>query len=120
MAYKIAIIVGSLRKDSLNRKIARSICALRNDNLDCSMVEIGDLPHFDQDLESDPPAEWLRLRDILAEIAADETYWREIQRAFDLDRTMINLNNGGCSPAPSHARRAIRRRPSRCRGGRRS
>src|SRR3954469_23664669 len=37
-----------------------------------------------------------------AAVAEDETYWREIQRAFDLDRTMINLNNGGCSPAPSH------------------
>jgi selenocysteine lyase/cysteine desulfurase len=35
-------------------------------------------------------------------MAEDETYWREIQRAFDLDRTMVNLNNGGCSPAPSH------------------
>jgi isopenicillin-N epimerase len=37
-----------------------------------------------------------------AVVAEDETYWREIQRAFDLDRTMVNLNNGGCSPAPSH------------------
>jgi len=37
-----------------------------------------------------------------ATVAEDETYWREIQRAFDLDRTMINLNNGGCSPAPTH------------------
>jgi selenocysteine lyase/cysteine desulfurase len=35
-------------------------------------------------------------------VAEDETYWREIQRAFDLDRTMTNLNNGGCSPAPTH------------------
>jgi selenocysteine lyase/cysteine desulfurase len=35
-------------------------------------------------------------------VAEDETYWGEIQRAFDLDRTMINLNNGGCSPAPTH------------------
>ena len=34
--------------------------------------------------------------------ANDESYWAEIQRAFDLDRTMINLNNGGCSPAPTH------------------
>ena len=32
----------------------------------------------------------------------DEAYWSEIQRAFDLDRTMINLNNAGCSPAPTH------------------
>src|SRR5215218_11520127 len=37
-----------------------------------------------------------------ASVAEDETYWREIQRAFDLDRTMVNLNNGGCSPAPTH------------------
>src|SRR3954470_20826514 len=35
-------------------------------------------------------------------VAEDETYWREIQRAFDLDRTMINLNNGGGRPAPPH------------------
>jgi len=32
----------------------------------------------------------------------DESYWGEIQRAFDIDRTMVNLNNGGCSPAPTH------------------
>lgn len=37
-----------------------------------------------------------------ANTAEDETYWSTIQRAFDLDRTMINLNNGGCSPAPTH------------------
>ncbi|HTS88322.1 MAG TPA: aminotransferase class V-fold PLP-dependent enzyme [Gemmatimonadales bacterium] len=34
--------------------------------------------------------------------ADDEAYWAEIQRAFDCDRTMVNLNNGGCSPAPTH------------------
>ena len=32
----------------------------------------------------------------------DEDYWGEIQRAFDCDRTMVNLNNGGCSPTPTH------------------
>ena len=37
-----------------------------------------------------------------AETADDESYWGEIQRAFDIDRTMVNLNNGGCSPAPTH------------------
>jgi selenocysteine lyase/cysteine desulfurase len=37
-----------------------------------------------------------------ARVAEDEAYWTEIQRAFDVDRTMINLNNGGCSPAPTH------------------
>ncbi|MGE3821702.1 MAG: aminotransferase class V-fold PLP-dependent enzyme [Isosphaeraceae bacterium] len=35
-------------------------------------------------------------------LAADEDYWGEIQRAFDTDRTIINLNNGGVCPTPSH------------------
>jgi chromate reductase len=63
MAYRIAIIVGSLREGSINRKVARSICALRNDNLDCSMVEIGDLPLYNQDLDRNPPEQWTRFRD---------------------------------------------------------
>jgi hypothetical protein len=37
-----------------------------------------------------------------AAAAEDEAFWIEIQRSFDLDRTMVNLNNGGCSPAPTH------------------
>ena len=63
MAYKIAILVGSLRKDSINKKVARSICALRGDNLECSVVEIGDLPLYNEDLDKDPPEQWVRLRD---------------------------------------------------------
>ena len=63
MAYKIAIIVGSLREGSINRKVARSICAIRGDNLDCSMIEIGDLPLYNQDLDSNPPEAWVRFRD---------------------------------------------------------
>jgi chromate reductase, NAD(P)H dehydrogenase (quinone) len=69
MAYKIAIIVGSLRKESLNRKVARSICAIRGDNLDCSMIEIGGLPLYNQDLDGSPPEQWRRFRDQVA--AAD-------------------------------------------------
>ncbi len=36
------------------------------------------------------------------ELARNEDYWSQIQRCFDADRTIINLNNGGVSPAPSH------------------
>jgi chromate reductase len=67
MAYKIAIIVGSLREGSINRKVARSICALRNDNLDCSMIEIGDLPLYNQDLDANPPEQWVRFRKAVGE-----------------------------------------------------
>jgi selenocysteine lyase/cysteine desulfurase len=42
-----------------------------------------------------------------AAVAEDETYWGEIQRAFDADRTMINLNNGGVSPTPTHVLEAM-------------
>jgi len=66
MPYKIAILVGSLREGSINRKIARSICALRNDNLDCSMIEIGDLPLYNQDLDANPPEQWTRFRQQIA------------------------------------------------------
>ena len=37
-----------------------------------------------------------------AAVASDEAFWFEIARAFEVDRTLINLNNGGCSPAPAH------------------
>ncbi|HEX5051060.1 MAG TPA: aminotransferase class V-fold PLP-dependent enzyme [Planctomycetota bacterium] len=36
-----------------------------------------------------------------AEFARDETFWRAIQQAFPVDRSMSNLNNGGVSPSPS-------------------
>jgi isopenicillin-N epimerase len=37
-----------------------------------------------------------------SDLANDEAYWSDIARAFDVDRTLVNLNNGGCSPAPAH------------------
>ncbi|HEX9165232.1 MAG TPA: aminotransferase class V-fold PLP-dependent enzyme [Gemmatimonadales bacterium] len=37
-----------------------------------------------------------------ASLAEDESYWGEIQRAFEVDRTMVNLNNGGVCPTPTH------------------
>jgi selenocysteine lyase/cysteine desulfurase len=41
------------------------------------------------------------------ELAGDESYWSQIARAFDTDRTLVNLNNGGCSPAPAHVLEAM-------------
>jgi chromate reductase len=66
VAYKIAMIVGSLREASLNRKMARAICKIRDDNLDCSIVEIGELPLYNQDLDANPPEQWLRFREQVA------------------------------------------------------
>src|SRR5438093_7149603 len=43
------------------------------------------------------------------DVAADESYWREIQFAFTLDRTLINLNNGNQCPAPTVVHDACKR-----------
>ncbi len=43
------------------------------------------------------------------EAARDEDFWLEIQRAFTVDRTLINLNNGGVSPSPRIVQEAMRR-----------
>lgn len=43
------------------------------------------------------------------EVARDEDYWREIQQAFTVDRSLINLNNGGVSPSPRVVQDAMRR-----------
>lgn len=64
----VAVILGSIRKDSVSRKLAKAFAAL-NPNLKFNIVEIDDLPHFDQDLESEPPAQWTRFRNEIA--AAD-------------------------------------------------
>ena len=42
-------------------------------------------------------------------IAKDETFWREIQQGFTVDRSLINLNNGGVSPSPRVVHEALAR-----------
>jgi len=44
-----------------------------------------------------------------AEIARDESFWLEVQQAFTVDRSLINLNNGGVSPAPAIVQEAMKR-----------
>ena len=69
--HQIAIVVGSLREGSINRKIARSMCAMRGDGLECSLVDIGDLPLYNQDYDglAEQPASYTRFREQIA--AAD-------------------------------------------------
>jgi chromate reductase len=59
----VAVLVGSLRKESFTRKLARAACGLSPGSLSCSIVEIRDLPLYDQDREDDPPAAWIAFRD---------------------------------------------------------
>ncbi|HEX8088164.1 MAG TPA: aminotransferase class V-fold PLP-dependent enzyme [Blastocatellia bacterium] len=42
-------------------------------------------------------------------VATNEDYWREIQQSFTVDRSLINLNNGGVSPSPRVVQEAMQR-----------
>lgn len=59
----VAVFVGSLRKDSLNRKMAHALAAVAPEGVHLEIVEIGDLALYNQDLEDNPPAPWTALRD---------------------------------------------------------
>ena len=60
----VAVIVGSLRKESFNRKLAQAIVAMAPETLRMGFVAIGELPLYNQDLETaTPPAPWQAFRD---------------------------------------------------------
>lgn len=67
--FKIAVIVGSLRKESYNLKTAKALKALAPESLTLEIVSIAELPMFNQDLEATPPNEWILFREKIA--AAD-------------------------------------------------
>jgi chromate reductase len=62
----IAVLVGSLRKESLNRKTAKTLIELAPASLRLEIVEIGALALFDEDLEHDVPAAWKAFRERIA------------------------------------------------------
>ncbi|MGW8123595.1 NADPH-dependent FMN reductase [Roseivirga echinicomitans] len=66
--YKIAVIVGSLRKESLNLKTAKALISLAPESLSFEIINIGDLPFFNQDLEATPPNEWVTLRNQISAV----------------------------------------------------
>ena len=65
--YQIAVVVGSLRRDSINRKLAHALVRLAPAEFSFQFLEIGDLPLYNQDHDADPSAPVKRLK---SEIAA--------------------------------------------------
>ena len=60
---KIAVLIGSLKKDSLNRKMAHNLIKRAPPSLYLEIVEIKDLPLYNEDLETaNPPELWLNFR----------------------------------------------------------
>jgi chromate reductase len=58
----VAVFVGSLRKEAFSRRTAEALAALAPPELKLSIVEIGQLPFYNQDLEAQAPAVWTAFR----------------------------------------------------------
>jgi chromate reductase len=67
--YDVVVLVGSLRKKSFNRLLAKSLAELAVPALSLRIIEIGDLPFYNDELEAELPASWQRIRQEVA--AAD-------------------------------------------------
>ena len=61
--YKIAVIVGSLRRESYNLKPAKALIGMSHETLSMEILNIENLPMFNEDLEGNPPKEWERFRE---------------------------------------------------------
>jgi chromate reductase len=59
----VAVFVGSLRKESFTRKVALAAAKIAPAELKLSIVEIGHLGPYNQDLDANPPAEWVALKE---------------------------------------------------------
>lgn len=63
MPHKIAVLVGSLRAGSLNRKVAELLVQMGTHDLSLEIVGIGDLPLYNEDLDENAPREWQEFRE---------------------------------------------------------
>lgn len=64
MSKKIGVLIGSLRKESFNRKVANTLIKLAPKTLGFEVIEMGNLPLYNQDLDEQgpPPDEWTQFR----------------------------------------------------------
>jgi chromate reductase, NAD(P)H dehydrogenase (quinone) len=64
-ARNVAVLVGSLRRESFTRKVANTLRELAPASLRLEIVEISGVSFYNQDLEGNPPPDWLAFRDKL-------------------------------------------------------
>lgn len=97
MSRKIAVLVGSLRQGSFTRAVAQAIVEQGASRFDARFVEIGDLPLYNPDLDTDtPPAPWTRFRADLADAEAVLFATQEYNRS--VPATLKNALDVGSRP----------------------
>ena len=94
----VAVFVGSLRRQSWTRRIAVALGRLAPSQLKLEIVEIGDLPLYNQDLETDtPPEPWTRLRNRIR--AADAVLFATPEYNRSVPSVLKNAIDVGSRPA---------------------
>jgi chromate reductase len=95
-AFKTAIVVGSNRRESINRKLAQALAKLGSDTLDFKFVQIDDLPIYNQDNEGDLPASVIRFKSEIA--AADGVLFVTPEHSRSIPAVLKNAIDWGARP----------------------
>lgn len=83
MNNTIAVLVGSLRKESYNLKVAKILTQIAPSTLQLKIIEIGDLPFYNEDIDgSTPPAAYVRFRNEIAQCQGVIFVTPEYNRTF--------------------------------------
>lgn len=93
---KVAVINGSLRKDSINKKLALAIAKLAAGKLDLKLVDISDLPLYNQDLEANFPASAQRVKNEIA--ASDAVLFVTPEHNRSISAALKNVIDWGGRP----------------------
>jgi chromate reductase, NAD(P)H dehydrogenase (quinone) len=94
--FKVAVVVGSNRRDSLNRKLAGALARLGEAKLSFTFVRIDDLPLYSQDLEPDLPASVVRFKSEVA--AADALLFVTPEHSRSIPAALKNAIDWGGRP----------------------
>ncbi|WP_373894158.1 NADPH-dependent FMN reductase [Virgibacillus natechei] len=67
---KIGIVVGSLRKESFSKKIAKNVAELFPEDYETAFIEIGNLPLYNEDYDGNSPEEYTTFRNTISDVDA--------------------------------------------------
>ena len=94
--HDVSVIVGSLRRDSINRKVANALAELAPAGMKLAIVEIGQLPIYNQDGDEKPPAEWTAFRERIT--AADAVLFVTPEHNRSVPAALKNALDVGSRP----------------------
>jgi chromate reductase len=95
-AFKTAIVVGSNRRESINRKLAQALAKLGSDKFDFKFVQIDDLPLYNQDNEGNLPSSVVRFKSEIA--AVDSVLFVTPEHSRSIPAALKNAIDWGARP----------------------